>query len=133
HLVFPGRAKGEALTRRTVAPPRAKILARGGQVLAEGPATQRGSPLPLGSSIAGTVAPPKTRAERDATFARGFPPGTPVGQNGLERVLETSVAGRPAGTLLAGGRPVARSSVVASGPVRTTIDVKIQAAAVQAL
>jgi peptidoglycan glycosyltransferase len=134
HLVFPGLEKGEALTRRTLAPQRAKILARGRQTLAEGPAAQRTSPIgSVASSIAGTVAPPKTQAERDATFARGFPPGTPVGQNGLERILETRVAGRPGGTLLAGGRPIARSREVASGPVRTTIDVKIQAAAVQAL
>jgi cell division protein FtsI/penicillin-binding protein 2 len=133
-LVFPGLAEGASLTRRTVAPRRAKILARGRQTLAEGPATQRSSPLgPLASSIAGVVAQPKTQAEREATFARGFPPGTPVGQNGLERILETRVAGRPGGTLFAGGRPVARSSPVASGPVRTTIDVRIQAAAVQAL
>src|SRR5205814_4957563 len=38
HLVFPGLAKGESVTRQTVAPRRAKILARGGQTLAEGPA-----------------------------------------------------------------------------------------------
>jgi peptidoglycan glycosyltransferase len=133
-LVFPGMARGEQLTRRTVAPQRAKILARGGQVLAEGPGAQRTSPLgALGSSIAGTVAPPTTQALRDATYARGFPPGTPVGQNGLERILEMRVAGRPGGVLLVGGRPVARSSPVAAGPVRTTIDVKVQAAAVQAL
>src|SRR5436853_5837515 len=35
HLVFPGLRKGEKLTRRTVAPRRATILARGGQTLAE--------------------------------------------------------------------------------------------------
>src|SRR4051794_10675936 len=119
HLVFPGLAKGERLTRQTLAPKRAKILARRGQTLAEGPAAQRTSPLGmLASSIAGTVAPPRTRAERDATFARGFPRGTPVGQNGLERILESQVAGRPGGTLSVGRRPIARSRPEPSGPVR---------------
>src|SRR4051812_29109579 len=51
-LVFPGLASDERLTRRTVAPPRGRILSRDGRTLAEGPAGARTSPLgSLASSI----------------------------------------------------------------------------------
>jgi len=133
HLVFPGLAPGVALERRTTAPERADLLAADGQVLAEGPAEARGSPLAVASSIAGTLEAPAEAAEREELYARGFPEDTPVGVSGLERVFERQLAGRPGGELLAGGRVLARSAPRRAEPVRTTIDPSVQEAADVAL
>jgi peptidoglycan glycosyltransferase len=134
HLVFPGLRRGETLTRRTQAPKRGRILARDGRVIASGAADARLTPpgSPAGS-VVGTVAAPATEAERTAAYARGFPPGTPVGANGLERALEPQLAGRPGGELLAGGRRIASSAPQPARAVRSSIDLRVQAAAVQAL
>jgi cell division protein FtsI/penicillin-binding protein 2 len=133
-LVFPGLARGEALTRRTAAPKRARILSRDGHTIASGPGTARvvvpGSPA---ASIAGTVVPPPSVAEQTALYARGFPIGTPVGASGLERALEPQLAGRPGGELFVGGRRVAAAAPQPAHAVRSSIDLGVQAAAVTAL
>jgi hypothetical protein len=133
HLVFPGLAPGETLDRETTAPARAPLLAAGGEVLAEGPAEARGSPLEVASSIAGSLAPPTETAEREELYARGFPDDTPAGVSGLERVFERVLAGRPGGELLAGERVLARRPPRPGRPVRTTIDADVQEAASLAL
>ena len=134
HLVFPGLREGATLGRRTEAPPRASILARGGETIAEGPAAARVSPLgAVGTAIAGRVGPPETDAARRALRERGFPQGTPVGLSGLELIVEQRVAGMPGGTLLAGDRVLAISAPRPAPAVRTTIDAQVQAAAVTAL
>jgi cell division protein FtsI/penicillin-binding protein 2 len=131
---FPGLRPGERLSRRTQVPPRAAILARDGRVLVEGPAAARRVRLgPAGASVAGSLAPAPTREEADAAFARGFPPRTPVGTSGLERILELRVAGTPGGRLLAGGRTLALTRPHAAPAVRTTIEPRVQAAAARAL
>lgn len=133
-MVLPGMPAGSRLSRRTEAPPRAPILAEDGQVLAEGPAEGRTAPLgATATNIVGQVAPAATPDEQRALFARGFPEGTPIGRTGLERILEEELAGTPGGTLLAGGRVLGRGEPRPAEPVRTTIDVDVQAAAVQAL
>ena len=133
-LVFPGLAPGVELTRRVRLPRRAKILSRDGEVLAEGPVEARTSPSGgIGSSIAGTVTRSEDSAERQELFARGFAEDTPVGVSGLERALQRQVEGRPGGTLMAGSKMLARSRPRPGGPVRSTIDTDIQAAAVTAL
>src|SRR4051794_6048103 len=133
-LVFPGLASGEALTRRTAAPRRARILSRDGRTIVSGPATARVvAPASAAASIAGEVAPPPSTAEQTALYARGFPIGAPVGMSGLERALEPQLAGRPGGELLVGGRRVAAAAPQAAWAVRSSIDLGIQAAAVQAL
>lgn len=131
--VFPGLEPGVALTRRSEVPERAPILAAGGEVLAEGPATTRSSPLAVASSIAGSLAPPTSDAERRALYARGFPEDTPIGTSGLERVLEERVAGTPGGVLLAGDHVLARAPARPAAAVRSTIDVGVQEAASVAL
>jgi cell division protein FtsI/penicillin-binding protein 2 len=134
HLVFPGLAPGDELSRRVKVPPRAKILSRDGEVLAEGPAEARASPPDgIGASIAGAVTRSEDDEERQQLFARGFEEDTPVGTSGLERALQRQVEGRPGGALLAGSEVLARSSPRAAAPVRSTIDIDIQAAAVTAL
>jgi penicillin-binding protein A len=133
-LAFPGLRRGEALTRSTEPPERGTLLSREGRVLAEGPADARSSPLEaIAGSIAGTLQPEETRTERRALYARGFPPDWPVGQNGLEQAFEDRLAGRPGGRLMAGDRVLARARERPARPVRTTIDTRLQEAAVTAL
>jgi cell division protein FtsI/penicillin-binding protein 2 len=134
HLVFPSLNEGEKLSRETTAPPRAKILARDGSTLVEGPAEARTSPLgTAGAEIAGILAAPTLEDERAALYSRGFEPDTPVGTSGLERILEEQVAGTPGGELRAGTRVLASSEPREAEPVRTTIDVEVQEAAAVAL
>jgi peptidoglycan glycosyltransferase len=133
-LAFPGLEDGETLTRRTTAPERGAIRSADGKVLAQGPADARSSPLgSLASSVAGTVERSDNKQERLRLFARGFSGDTPVGTSGLERIFEEKVAGRPGGTLLAGRRVLARSAPRAAAPVDTTVDTRLQEAAVTAL
>ncbi|HKF80842.1 MAG TPA: penicillin-binding transpeptidase domain-containing protein [Thermoleophilaceae bacterium] len=134
HLVFPGLEPGDALRRRTRQPARGRILSRNGKTLARGPARSRSSPLgPLAASIAGQVGKADGAAAREVLYARGFPRGWPVGKTGLERAFERQLAGRPGGELLAGSRVLARSRPVRGRTVRSTIDTRLQGAAVRAL
>jgi cell division protein FtsI/penicillin-binding protein 2 len=133
-LAFPGLQRGEALTRRSEPARRATLLSRDGKVLARGQADERSSPLEaIAGSIAGTLAPQETAEERRALYAQGFPRTWPVGQNGLEEAFESRLSGRPGGELLAGTRLVARARPVPARPMRTTIDTRLQEAAVTAL
>jgi penicillin-binding protein A len=133
-LVFPGLSKGERLSRQTKVPPRGKLLTRDGKVIAQGPPDARMSPLgPSGDAIAGRVEAPKGTAARRFLDARGFPRDTKVGVTGLERTFESQLAGRPGGELRAGRHVIARAPVRPARTVRTTIDSRLQAAAVTAL
>jgi peptidoglycan glycosyltransferase len=132
-LVFPGLRSGEQLTRRTTPPPRAKILARGGATIVSGPARSRTAGGGSASAIAGSMGAATTAVDRAALFSRGFPAGYPVGLSGLERALEPQVEGRPGGVLMAGNRTLASTRPVAARPVRSTIDLRLEAAADQAL
>ncbi len=134
HHVFPGLQEGERLTRRTEAPERARILSADGKVLAEGPAGARVSPLgEVGSSIAGSMGEAEDRKDRAALYARGFESDMPVGTTGLERALQRDLEGTPGGTLRAGPRTLASQRPEKAKPVRSTIDTRIQQAAVTAL
>jgi penicillin-binding protein A len=133
-LTFPGLRRGEVLARDSDPPERATLLSRDGKVLAEGPAAARSSPLEaIAGSISGTLAPEETAAERRALWADGFPRRWPTGQNGLERAFEDRLAGRPGGRLFAGDRMLDQARPRPAPPVRTTIDTRIQEAAVTAL
>ena len=131
-LAFPGLPRGSRLTRDTKAPMRAEILSADGLTLAEGAAGARSSPIDgVGASIAGGMeVPDETDGDdRARSYARGFPADTPVGTSGLERALQFQLEGRPGGTLSAGNRVLARSVPRRAGPVRSTIDTRVQAAA----
>jgi peptidoglycan glycosyltransferase len=130
-LVFPELRQGEELRRTSVPPTRATLHSRDGKVLAEGPAPSRTSPLVgIADSIAGRMEPQETASERRALFARGFPHEWPVGQSGLEEVFEERLRGRPGGELIAGNRVLARSRPRVASAVQTTIDTRLQEAAV---
>jgi peptidoglycan glycosyltransferase len=133
-LVFPELRRGERLRRRSVPAERATLLSRNRRVLAKGPAYARTSPLVgIADSIAGSMEREETRAERRNLYAHGFPRNWPVGQSGLEEAFEDRLRGRPGGELRAGRRVLARARPRASEPVRTTIDPRIQEAAVVGL
>jgi penicillin-binding protein A len=133
-LVFPELREGERLRRESAPPERATLFSRNRKVLAEGPADARNSPLVgIADSIAGSMEPEETRDERDALYARGFPRDWLVGQSGLEEAFEDRLAGRPGGELSAGRRLLARARPREAPPVRTTIDTRLQEAAVIAL
>lgn len=130
HLVFPGLQPGESLSRRTTMPPRGDLVARDGSVLAAGEA--RASTVPGASAIVGTIGPiPGDR--REELRALGVPEDAQVGINGLERIFDDQLVGRPGGELLAGDRVLARSEPRGAGKVRTTIAPRVQEAAVAAL
>jgi penicillin-binding protein A len=130
-LVFPELRQGEELRRTSVPPTRATLHSRDGKVLAEGPAPSRTSPLVgIADSIAGRMEPQETASERRTLFARGFPRDWPVGQSGLEEVFEERLRGRPGGELIAGNRVLARSRPREASAVQTTIDTRLQEAAV---
>jgi cell division protein FtsI/penicillin-binding protein 2 len=134
NLVFPDLPRGASLTRRTQVPRRARILSRSGRTIVSGPATARVTdPSNPAASIVGTVAPPASAVEQSKLYARGFPLGTPVGTSGLERALDPQLAGQPGGILLAGGRRLASAKPKPAHAVRSSIDLRVQAAAVEAL
>ncbi|HUA73227.1 MAG TPA: penicillin-binding transpeptidase domain-containing protein [Solirubrobacteraceae bacterium] len=135
-LTFPGVLQGEQLSRRTTLPDRAKLLARDGSVLAEGPADTTGPRAsPLGetaSAVIGEVGPIPS-SERAALEAQGVPGDAIVGTSGLERALDARLRGTPGGELLAGERVLASATPHAARAVRTSVSTAVQKAAVAAL
>jgi penicillin-binding protein A len=135
-LAFPGMRSGETLSRQTTLPPRAKLLARDGSVLAEGSASDAGTRTsPLGesaSALIGEVGPiPSSR--RAALEMQGVPSDAIVGTSGLERALDAPLRGTPGGELLAGERVLATATPHAAHSVRTSISPAVQSAAASAL
>jgi peptidoglycan glycosyltransferase len=130
-LVFPGLRPGEQLTRHSALAPRADLLASDGTPLARGPA--RTSPIPdVAGQIVGTLGAIPA-ADLAGYEARGYPADAKVGLDGLERVFQGRLAGRPGGTLLAGNRALATVAPVPAAPVTTTINPAIERAAVTAM
>jgi len=131
HAVFPGLHPGEQLTRETTLPPRAALRARDGSVIAAGDGRTSDDPA-IAAEIGGqlNVAPPE---EARTLHALGYPPDALVGVSGLERVFQRELAGQPGGDLIAGGRVIARTQPRPGADVRTTIDPKIERAAIAAL
>jgi cell division protein FtsI/penicillin-binding protein 2 len=130
-VAFPGLRTGETLTRHLRLPPRAALLARDGTPLAEG--SGRTSPIPdVAGEVVGTLG--AIPAAQASTYAElGYPTGTQVGQDGLERVFETSLAGTPGGTLSAGSRVLARVAPIPGRAIRTSIDPRLERAAISAM
>jgi transpeptidase family protein/penicillin-binding protein len=138
-LVFPGLRHGEQLEGDVELAPRAPILAADGTPLAEGPAEARAHPI--GSAAIDVTGEVGEAGEEDteALARQGFPPDTPVGVTGLEQAFNPRLAGKPGGKLLAvseadgSSRVLAQSEPRPGAPVKTTIDVGLQEAAVAAL
>jgi cell division protein FtsI/penicillin-binding protein 2 len=134
YMTFPDKPPGGALSRQTSAPQRASILARDGRRISTGPSNARTQPAgAVAQSVAGGLGVPQTPAARESLRARGFPSDTLVGTSGLERIAEERVAGTPGGLLFASGHVIASTKPKAAEPVRTSIDLGVQHAAVTAL
>jgi hypothetical protein len=138
-LAGPGLEPGEQLVSRVVVPQgRGKILDFTGHVLAEGPATAR--VYPQGSAFALVTGYVKAPAPSDvaARERAGWPAAQPYGQGGLERSLDSILAGSPRFVLRAVSasgqrRVLAVKPGVAPRSVTTTLRVPIQEAATNAL
>lgn len=130
-LTFPGVEPGETLSRRTELAPRATLLARDGQVLAEG--SDRSSSIPgVAGQVVGELGPiPSER--RIELRALGFPEGANVGTSGLERAFNAELTGLPGGTLRVGGRVIATARARPGRTVKTTISPKLEEATIGAL
>lgn len=130
-LLFPGLRGRERLTRSAALGPRGTLRADDGTPLAQGPA--RTSPIPdVAAEIAGRLGP-IPRAEEKRYAALGYPRRAKVGLDGLERVFQSQLAGRPGGTLRAGKRVLAHVAPTPGQDVRTTIDPRIERAATAAI
>ncbi|MDQ6914329.1 MAG: penicillin-binding transpeptidase domain-containing protein [Actinomycetota bacterium] len=131
NLTFPGVDAGQQLQRNTRLPTRGTLLTRDHKVLAKG--DDRASDLSgIAPEILGELGPlPADR--RDELRALGYPDDARVGISGLERALEPQLGGRPGGTLSIAGRVIGRSTARPARPVVTTIDPKIEAAAITGL
>ncbi|HEY1523486.1 MAG TPA: penicillin-binding transpeptidase domain-containing protein [Solirubrobacteraceae bacterium] len=129
--LFPGLLPGQRLSRSVSLAPRAAILARNGEPLAEGP--DRSSPISsVAGGIVGVIGPiPAALVSQYA--AAGYPPDTKVGVDGLERVFQGQAAGTPGGTLRAGTRVLAHTRPIPGRTVKTSIDPNLEAAAIAAL
>jgi len=130
-LLFPGLSGHERLGRHMSMPPRATLFAADGTPLAQGP--DRTSPIPdVAGQIAGVLGPiPPDQAPMYAS--EGYPPNAKVGMDGLERVFQSQLAGKPGGVLEAGRRVLARTAPVPGQNVKTTIVPSLELAAVNAL
>lgn len=130
-LLFPGLRPGEQLSRSVSLARRAKLLARNGVPLAEGP--DRTSPIPsVASQIVGQLGP--IPAADTGTYAGlGYPPDAKIGLDGLEHVFQKQLAGRPGGTLRAGTRVLAHTRPTPGHTVKTSIDPTVEQAAILAL
>ncbi len=130
-LLFPGVTGRERLHRTITMPPRATLLAGDGTPLAQGPA--RSSPIPdVAGQIVGTVGPIPT-SEAATYRGRGYAPGAQVGLDGLERIFESRLIGRPGGRLLAGHRTLASARAIQATSIHTTISPTLERAAVAAM
>ena len=129
----PRARPGRAAHAREPAAERARRSARAtARCSREGPAPSRTSPLVGHRRLDRRAdgAPGDAPRSGAALYARGFPEDWPVGQSGLEEVFEQRLRGRPGGELVAGGRVLARAEPRAARPVETTIDTRLQEAAV---
>jgi peptidoglycan glycosyltransferase len=133
NFVFPGVPDGGDLSRTVQMPPRATLLSRDDQVLAEGDdRTPAADVQDVAAETVGQMGPiPADRLEE--LKALGVPPDAKVGISGLERALDTRLIGTPGGTLIAGGRTLAHRAPRQAKAVRTTIAPSVERAAVAGL
>jgi peptidoglycan glycosyltransferase len=129
--LFPGLVGSEQLRRQVALAPRAALFARDGTPLAEGP--DRNSPIPnVAGEITGTLGSIPAD-EASAYAAEGYPASAKVGLDGLERIFQAELAGKPGGTLDAGARVLAQTAPTPGHSVTTTIDPALEASAISAM
>lgn len=131
-LVFPGLRTGERLTRDAELPPRGTILFRDAATpIAKGGDRSSTAPAEVVGAIRGELGPiPEDERRRYQDL--GFPSTTKVGRNGLERLLNDRLLGRPGLTLKAGGRILGRQRAKQAKAVVSSLSLPAMQAAVQA-
>jgi penicillin-binding protein A len=130
-LTFPGVGDGQHLSRKTVLPPRANLLARDNTPLTKD--GQRAGALgPVSAETVGQLGPIPV-GETSRYEMLGYPDDATVGTSGLERALESQLVGTPGGKLLVGDHVLASGPPKPARPVRTTIDPDIEKSAISAL
>ena len=131
-MVFPGLRTGERLTRDAELPPRGTILFRDGATpIARGSQRSSTAPAEVISAIRGdlgTIPEDERRKYQDL----GFPSSTRIGKNGLERLLNDRLLGRPGLTLKAGDRILGRQRAKQAKAVVSSISLPAMQAAIQA-
>lgn len=143
HLSFPGLKEGERVGRKLALGKRAEILAADGSVLASGQGDTR---ISSALDVTGEVAIPEPELVPKIE-EEGYPADQPTGVSGLEFSLNTVLAGKPGGELLAvpedtkvpdvpegtSGRRLASSTAIPGKPVNTTINPDLQDSVVSAM
>jgi cell division protein FtsI/penicillin-binding protein 2 len=132
--IYPGLRAGERFSLNAVWPPRAPILAGDGTVLSSPQVIAQSGSIGLltGNVVAATAAQAKT-------LGAPYQAGDAIGQGGIEQAYQSQLAGQPAlgiQIMSSGGqleRTVARFGGVPGTPVKTSIDLKVQLAASQAV
>jgi hypothetical protein len=127
-MVFPGLRAGERLRRISTLGTRGSLLASNGEVLAQG--SSLNSPIPeVAGEVVGNLGPIPAPAAAGYA-AEGYPAGAQVGQDGLELIFQTQLAGRPGGILYAGKRILATAQPINGQTVKTTINPSLEADAI---
>jgi hypothetical protein len=132
NMAFPGLRTGERLSRVAQVPLRGTILFRDGATpLAKGPGRTSTAPAELVSQVRGELGPIPDEEQRKYRDL-GIPATTKIGKNGLERLLNDELIGRPALTLKAGSRVIARQKAKRARAVVSSISLPVMQAAVDA-
>jgi hypothetical protein len=132
--IYPGLRAGERFVQRAVWPTRAPVLATDGTVLSSPQVIAQSGSISL---LTGNVVP-ATAAQARALGAP-YQAGAEIGQGGIEQAYQSLLAGRPSLTIRIEGpgskldATAARFSAAPGTPVRTSIDMRDQMAAGQAV
>jgi hypothetical protein len=132
--IYPGLRAGERFVQRAVWPTRAPVLATDGTVLSSPQVIAQSGSISL---LTGNVVP-ATAAQARALGAP-YQAGAQIGQGGIEQAYQSLLAGRPSLTIRIEGpgskldATAARFTASPGTPVRTSIDMRDQMAAGQAV
>ena len=132
--IYPALGPGERFVQSAAWPARAAVLASDGTVLSSPATLARSGSLAL---LTGTVA--AATAAQARQLGAPYQAGDPVGQGGIEQAYQAQLAGRPSLTIRIEGpgrridATAARFPAVAGTPVRTSIVMRDQLAASQAV
>lgn len=132
--IYPGLGPGERFVQSAAWPARAPVLASDGTVLSSAAALAKSGSLALltGTVVAATAAQAKA-------LGAPYKAGDPIGQGGIEQAYQSQLAGRPSLTIRIEGPgsrvdgTAARFPAVPGAPVRTSIVMRDQLAAAQAV
>ena len=132
--IYPGLRSGQRFVLHGSWPARAPVLAADGTVLSSPQATAESGSLTLltGSVVTATAAQAKA-------LGAPYHAGDLIGQGGIEQAYSAQLAGRPALSIRIEGpgrhldATVARFAATSGTPVRTSIDMRAQLAASQAV